>query len=82
MTRRSTVTEPADDPLHALDNQLESFVGCDASGHSAPVDVKAPADRLGRDLAVPDIETHGRCINRGEQQAWVRVNGYKPPVTS
>ena len=67
---------------NALDNELEPIVGGDACGHSAPVGVAALVDRLGRDFAMPDIETLGRCGNCGERRAWVRVSGYKPPVTS
>jgi hypothetical protein len=64
---------------NALDNELELIVGCDVCGHSA---LAALADRLGRDFAVPDVEALERCTNCGERRAWVRVSGYKPPVTT
>jgi hypothetical protein len=81
MPRQSTFSGPPMTLGNALDNQLELIVGCDACGRSAPVDVAVLADWLGRDFAVPDIEKKGRCGTCGERRAWVRVSGYKPPVT-
>jgi len=66
-----------------LDNGLELIIGCEECGNSSVVDIPTLVERFGRDFPVPDIEQLGRCTRcRSYARAYVRVSGYRPPVTS
>jgi hypothetical protein len=66
-----------------LDNGLELIIGCEACGNNSVADVATLAERYGRDFPVAGYRA-ARSVYAmpSYARAYVRVSGYKPPVTS